>query len=369
MKMVSPVVEEGGGSPEDDEVATVATTNATGTTTGTSSNPGSLTTSSTGGGSSINGVPNATALETVLATAGYDHTIKLWQIHTALCVKTFQHPDSQVNDLCITPDRRLIAAAGFQHVRLYDIQGTTQSPTLNFEGIQKNVTAIGFNTDAQWMYTGGEDFNARIWDLRVSNPTCQKLFQTHSSPITSIALHPNNVELIVGDHSGTIHVWDLRNDRTEQLIPDQTSSVPVQHVAIDANGKFLAAVNNKGDCYVWSLDADGDGDHLRLSPFHRMKAHKRYALKCCFSPDSNFLATTSADQTCKIWRTSDFSLVADLHCSGQRWVWGAAFTGDSQYVLTASSDNLARLWSVESGQAKREYNGHQKPVTCVCVAS
>lgn len=32
--------------------------------------------------------------ETVLATAGYDHTVKLWNISTALCVKTFQHPDS-----------------------------------------------------------------------------------------------------------------------------------------------------------------------------------------------------------------------------------------------------------------------------------
>lgn len=32
--------------------------------------------------------------DAVLATAGYDHTIKLWQVGTALCLKTFQHPDS-----------------------------------------------------------------------------------------------------------------------------------------------------------------------------------------------------------------------------------------------------------------------------------
>jgi hypothetical protein len=45
----------------------------------------------------LNSSPPTNALssaDTVLATAGYDHTIKLWQIHTALCVKTFQHPDS-----------------------------------------------------------------------------------------------------------------------------------------------------------------------------------------------------------------------------------------------------------------------------------
>lgn len=30
----------------------------------------------------------------ILATAGYDHTIKIWQAHTGNCVKSMQHLDS-----------------------------------------------------------------------------------------------------------------------------------------------------------------------------------------------------------------------------------------------------------------------------------
>lgn len=30
----------------------------------------------------------------ILATAGYDHTIKFWQPHTGICSKTVPHPDS-----------------------------------------------------------------------------------------------------------------------------------------------------------------------------------------------------------------------------------------------------------------------------------
>ena len=30
----------------------------------------------------------------ILATAGYDHTIKFWQPHTGICTKTVPHPDS-----------------------------------------------------------------------------------------------------------------------------------------------------------------------------------------------------------------------------------------------------------------------------------
>ena len=34
-------------------------------------------------------------------------------------------------------------------------------------------------------------------------------------------------------------------------------------------------------------------------------------------------------------------------------------------VFVASSDNIARLWSVDSGEVKKEYSGHQKAVVCL----
>ena len=37
---------------------------------------------------------------------------------------------------------------------------------VNYDGVSKNVTAVGFHEDGKWMYTGGEDCSARIWDLR-----------------------------------------------------------------------------------------------------------------------------------------------------------------------------------------------------------
>lgn len=46
------------------------------------------------------------------------------------------------------------------------------------------------------------------------------------------------------------------------------------------------------------------------------------------------LVTTSGDQTARVWKTSDFSLVQELKHDYQRWVWDAAFSADSQYVFT-----------------------------------
>lgn len=49
-------------------------------------------------------INNDDAGEVILATGGYDHTIKFWQAHTGACVLTLQHPDSHVNAMEISPD-------------------------------------------------------------------------------------------------------------------------------------------------------------------------------------------------------------------------------------------------------------------------
>nr|XP_009942561.1 PREDICTED: target of rapamycin complex subunit LST8 [Opisthocomus hoazin] len=145
-------------------------------------------------------------------------------------------------------------------------------------------------------------------------------------------------ELIVGDQSGAIHIWDLKTDHNEQLIPEP--EVSVNSVHIDPDASYMAAVNS-------SVSSGGLERGL-------------------------LLATCSADQTCKIWRTSNFSLMTELSIKSNNpgetsrgWMWDCAFSGDSQYIVTASSDNLARLWCVETGEIKREYSGHQKAVVCL----
>uniref|UniRef100_A0A452VBJ8 Target of rapamycin complex subunit LST8 n=1 Tax=Ursus maritimus TaxID=29073 RepID=A0A452VBJ8_URSMA len=274
----------------------------------------------------------------ILATAGYDHTVRFWQAHSGICTRTVQHQDSQVNALEITPDRSMIAAAGYQHIRMYDLSSNNPNPIISYDGVNKNIASVGFHEDGRWMYTGGEDCTARIWDLRSRNLQCQRIFQVNA-PINCVCLHPNQAELIVGDQSGAIHIWDLKTDHNEQLIPEPEVSITSAH--IDPDASYMAAVNSTGNCYVWNLTG-GIGDEVtQLIPKTKIPAHTRYALQCRFSPDSTLLATCSADQTCKIWRTSNFSLMTELSIkssnpgeSSRGWMWGCAFSGDSQYIVT-----------------------------------
>lgn len=57
---------------------------------------------------------------------------------------------------------------------MFDLNSMNPNPLINYDGISKNVTAVGFHSDMKWMFTGGEDNTARIWDLRycVHAPVC-----------------------------------------------------------------------------------------------------------------------------------------------------------------------------------------------------
>uniref|UniRef100_A0A1B6EK74 Target of rapamycin complex subunit lst8 n=1 Tax=Cuerna arida TaxID=1464854 RepID=A0A1B6EK74_9HEMI len=301
----------------------------------------------------------------IMATGGYDHTVRLWGLDSGLCTRIFRHEDCQVNCLTISPDRRLVVAGGYERIRIYDVNHSIDSALLTNNKFEKNVLAIGIEEEGKWMYTAGEDNTVRLWDLRALNMKCQRLFQV-SATVNCACLHPTQKMMAVGDQKGTIHLWDLKSDHSKQLVPEPGASI--QSIAMDPTGKYMAVVTNRGRCFIWELPAMFV-EELTLSQHSTMiEAHQRYALRCKFSPDSKLLVTTSADQTARIWRMGDYEFVRELKRENQRWVWDVGFTADSRHVVTVSSDNFARLWKVENGVILREYSGHEKAITALAVS-
>jgi len=295
----------------------------------------------------------------ILATAGYDHNIRFWEAPSGMCYRTITYQDSQINKLEISPDKQLIAAAGNQHIRLFEVGTNNGNPVVGFDGHKSNVTSLGFNIDGKWMFSGSEDNTIKIWDIRA--PGCQRNYEC-SGHVNSVVLHPNQKELISGDDNGNIRVWDLaQNACSRELVPD--NDVSIRSIAIMLNGSQVLASNNNGNCFIWKL---GENDTSKFEPFQKLEAHKKYILKCLYSKDQKYLATTSADQTIKLWSTKDYSLIKTL-TGHQRWVWDCAFSADSAFLVSGSSDHIARLWDLQQGETVRTYTGHTKAITCVAL--
>lgn len=346
-----------------------------------------------------------------LASAGYDHTIRFWSPHEGKCSRVIQHPHSQVNDLKITPDKTFLAAASFQHVRMYNILTIhNNNPEINLEGFNNNVLSIGFQEDSKWIFSGGEDCVTRIWDLRTKKNQSQRMYESKSS-VNSVKLHQNQHQLFIGQQHGYINIWDIRSPESAPMVrltqQHPSNYTGVQSLSLNPLEDLLAAIDNKGYVHIFKPAQSLD---LHCS----WKAHSRYGIKCLFSPNGKYLVTTSADHTAKVWKTCDIMNYTNYTCDEQqqgfqlplpsqerpqeqhqiqeqrpkdnsaslpspspckvltsetqRWVWDVAFSGDSKFLVTASSDSVVRLWHVESAEIRREYTGHQKAVTALAFS-
>ena len=293
----------------------------------------------------------------VLVTGGFDSTVRMWDASSNVCYKSFLHPDKQVNCLAITPDKAGIIAGGNPLVRLYDVAAAGADAKLTFEGHTANVTAVGVDAAARFIFSGSEDGSIKIWDPRAGGAAVRD-FDARGG-VNAVALHPNQGELISGSHTGAVRTWDIgANKCTHELLPE--GDTPISAVAITADAGLVAASNFNGSCFFW---APGDAEYV---PVKKLRAHKGYITSCSFSPDARLFATTSSDKTLKLWNAHDFSLATTL-AGHARWVWDAAFSADSSFIVTASSDMTAKLWDISVGEVVRTYSGHSKSVVSVAL--
>ena len=93
-----------------------------------------------------------------------DETLRLWELATGRCVRTFDGHTGYVNSVTFSPDGRwALSGSGDKTVRLWEL--ATGQCVRTFEGHTEGVNAVSLSPDGRWALSGGDDKTLRLWEL------------------------------------------------------------------------------------------------------------------------------------------------------------------------------------------------------------
>ncbi|MEJ8646325.1 WD40 repeat domain-containing protein [Streptomyces sp. MS1.HAVA.3] len=319
---------------------------------------------------------------TVLATASWDRTVRLWDIgdtHHPVQLAVVNQPE-RLMSVAFGEGGRVLATASERSVRLWDVADprvpaelTTlpdqrSAPTwvayrpggviatghtdgaarlwnvndprhprllaTTSPGHTGTVTSVTFSPDGRTLATTG-DTTTRLWDVTdPSNPLLLDVLRGHTDTVTSAAFSPDGRTVATGSWDRTARVWDIAGSRSPRKQPPAVllgHPAIVWSVAFSPDGSMLVSVG--GSTLFWDLAAPANPK--------RAGTVQGGFYQAAFSPDGRTLANSD-----RLLDLRDLSLATHDDV-----VTSLAFGPGGHVLASASWDGTARLWQVTGGRA------------------
>jgi len=241
----------------------------------------------------------------------YMTTHALMQVLAEGTMVTLNHPqllpDPSLDIVSRNGRWQVIVDSFTQDVMLYDLNAPAYNGYPLLWG-PTQVTATRFSNDGNWLVIVRRENEAYLWHLQGEMEMTQ--LNGHSQPVTAVAISPNGKWLATASHDTTIQLWSLDGDSVKQP--------PV----------LLRQHDNEDN----TLDRDG---------------HSQVVTALVFSPDSNWLASGSHDQTVRLWnmKVEDIAQWPILLTAPNEAIEQLSFTPDGMQ-LYAFSPQYTYVWNI-----------------------
>lgn len=253
-------------------------------------------------------------------------------------------PDSKVpviTAVAIQPNGDLVATAGDDHiVRLWNIQ--TGKLLRQLRGHKDWVTAVAFSRDGKKLLSGCRDRQVVIWDALSGKPI-GKLGE-HKHPITSIVVSETTDTVAIAGFHAPLKIYNLKTGK--RLTSVKCPCTDVRAIAFSPNMKFLAAGGRTGKIRLWNLTTSKSQD---------IDAHSRRVTSIVFTDDEQLLSA-GEDKAIQLWSTANGDLLRSyINESGK--VLAVRLLDDSKFVA-ATADNVIRLFELNETLPLAVLKGH-----------
>lgn len=179
--------------------------------------------------------------------------------------------------------------------------------------------------------------------------------------VRALAFSPDGKTLAVG-HFQSAELWSVPEGR--RLLRLEEPRGYVTGIDFSPDGKLLAVASEDERVRIWEVGR-WDASPVTLSE------HTYPVVACRFSPNGKLLLTVAGDDTrptrpgeAFLWKTADWSVATRLK-PHERPATDGAFSHDGRYVATTSFDETVRLYDAKTGQVIGYFGAHARPTTRV----
>jgi WD40 repeat protein len=218
--------------------------------------------------------------ETLLATAGSDNSVNIWDAATGSHVRRL-YP-AGTHTVAFSPDGTQIASGGRAGI-LY-VWDVTTGDLAHDIAVGSRMFGVGFSPDGTMIATvhGLPDFAVRLWDTATGELIWESF--DHSSDAHALAFSPDGEKLATVDGDAHVYVFDVATgQRLLNLIGHQQ---PLFHVAFITDA-LLASADGGGLIRFWDVETGRGLNSLSL--------FREQVCALAISPDKELLVAASFD--------------------------------------------------------------------------
>ena len=284
----------------------------------------------------------------LLASAGYDGTIRLWEPTTGRLVRALVGQEDVVDAIAWSPDGKMLLAGSRydESVRIWDVQVGRVVQTFD-TGKEVVAQAVAWSPDGTSVASvAGNLSTIGIWDMR-SGETLYTL-KGHADTINAMAWSPDGKIIASGSRDKTINLWDAGSGRLLRSITGHTDGVCA--IAWSPDGKTLASGSRDSTLRLWDVVS---GQSRRV-----VKPDMSYLFAVAWSPDGKLVAANGAYKI-GLWDAESGEQVRVLDWpEGMARIQGLAWSPDGHQIASGAGSGDLRLWDVNTGEPMITRRGH-----------